>query len=104
MLKDCIQKRLFATWTPSKPLAVYLKRGKVRDLFVFLQLIDLHEYGYLPLRKILKWRFVSRWAIRYREIWQYVALLWKVLRTHNDARALKAFVPQISADESAHRS
>lgn len=100
VLKDCIQKRMFATWTPSKRLAVHLRKGTLRDLFVFLQFIDMHEYGYFPLRKMLRWRFVSRWAARYREIGQYVALLWRVVRTRNNATPLKAFVPKISVDES----
>ncbi len=99
VLKDCIQKRMFATWTPSKRLAVYLKKGKLRDLFVFLQFIDMHEYGYFPLRRMLRWRFVSRWAARYRELGQYIALLWTVVRTRNTARPLKAFVAKIAADE-----
>ena len=98
VLKDCIQKRMFATWTPSKRLAVYLKKGKLRDLFVFLQFIDMHEYGYFPLRRMLRWRFVSRWVARYRELGQYIALLWTVVRTRNDARPLKVFVAKISAD------
>ena len=98
VLKDCIQKRMFATWTPSKRLAVYLEKGKLRDLFVFLQFIDMHEYGYFPLRGMLRWRFVSRWAARYRELGQYIALLWTVVRTRNDARPLKVFVAKISAD------
>ena len=100
VLKDCIQKRMFATWTPSKRLAVYLEKGHLRDLFVFLQFVDMHEYGYFPLRKMLRWRFVSRWAARYREIGQYVALLWRLVRTRHDARPLKVLVPKISADES----
>jgi UDP-MurNAc hydroxylase len=100
VLKDCIQKRMFATWTPSKRLAVHLTKGKLRDLFVFLQLVDMHEYGYFPLRKMLRWRFISRWAVRYREIGQYVALLSRVVRTRNKASALKVMVPKISTDES----
>jgi len=100
VLKDCIQKRMFATWTPSKRLAVYLEKGHLRDLFVFLQFVDMHEYGYFPLRKMLRWRFVSRWAARYREIGQYVALLWRLVRTRHDVRPLKVLVPKISADES----
>jgi hypothetical protein len=28
VLKNCILKRLFATWTPSKRLAVHLKKGR----------------------------------------------------------------------------
>jgi UDP-MurNAc hydroxylase len=98
VLKDCIEKRLFATWTPSKRLSVDLKRGRVREFLMFLQVLDLHEYGYLPPRRMLTWRFVSRWAPRWREIGQYVGLVVKVLRTRHDADPVKAFIPKIAAE------
>jgi hypothetical protein len=98
VLKDCIEKRLFATWTPSKRLSVDLKKGRVRDLLMFLQFIDLHEYGYFPMKNMLAWRFVSRWARRWREIGQYAALLLTLVRTRRDADALEAFIPRIAAD------
>jgi UDP-MurNAc hydroxylase len=97
VLKDCIEKRLFATWTPSKRLHVDLEQGRVRDLLIFLQLLDLHEYGYFPLRNMLRWRFVSRWARRWREVGHYAGLLWTVARTRGDADPLRAFIPKISA-------
>jgi UDP-MurNAc hydroxylase len=98
VLKDCIEKRLFATWTPSKRLSVDLKKGRVRDFLMFLQVLDLHEYGYLPLRRMLSWRFVSRWAPRWREVGQYLALVLKVVRTRHDTDPLKAFIPKIAAE------
>ena len=100
VLKDCIEKRMFATWTPSKRLTVDLARGHVRDLLMFLQFLDLHEYGYFPLRNVVRWRFVTRWAVRWREIGQYVALLAKVVRTRHDADPLKAFIPKIGDEEA----
>jgi UDP-MurNAc hydroxylase len=104
VLKDCIEKRLFATWTPSKRLSVDLRKGRVRDLLMFLQLVDLHEYGYFPMKNMLAWRFVSRWARRWREIGQYATLLLTLVRTRRDADALKAFIPKIAADERGRKA
>jgi UDP-MurNAc hydroxylase len=104
VLKDCVEKRMFATWTPSKRLSVELKKGRVREFLMFLQFLDLHEYGYFPLRKMMSWRFLSHWAPRWREIGQYAALLFTVVRTRRAADPLEAFIPKIAAQPHGRKA
>jgi hypothetical protein len=62
-------KKMFATFTPSKRLAVELRPGKLKDLLFYWQLTDMYEYDYFPLfPMVFKRRFLSNWARRWREL------------------------------------
>jgi UDP-MurNAc hydroxylase len=81
VLKDCIFRRMFATFTPSKRLNIELKRGKVKDLMFFLQLIDMYEYDYFPLIPMaFKPRFVKNWARRWREVLMLNGMVFRAVR------------------------
>jgi UDP-MurNAc hydroxylase len=81
VLKDCIFRRMFATFTPSKRLTVDLRRGKIKDLLFFLQLIDMYEYEYFPMfPMVFKPRFLNNWARRWREVLMLNAMVFRALR------------------------
>ena len=81
VLKDCIFRRMFATFTPSKRLSIELRRGRVKDLMFFLQLIDMYEYDYFPLVPMaFKPRFVKNWARRWREVLMLNGMILQALR------------------------
>src|SRR5689334_15865590 len=85
VLRDCIQTRMFGVFAPSKRLRVELRNGKLWDMLVFFQLLNLREYEYLPLRKVISWRFLSVWARRWREILQMGIVGWAAIRDrHQD--------------------
>ncbi|MGH0032253.1 MAG: MBL fold metallo-hydrolase [Myxococcota bacterium] len=98
VLKDCIYKKMFSTFSASKRLHVELRRGHHRDFLIFFQLLDMYEYEYFPLRKMLTWRFVRVWARRWREIWMYASLLASVALRRKGEDPLTKFVPKIDAE------
>jgi UDP-MurNAc hydroxylase len=97
VLKDCIYKKLFSTFSASKRLRIELRAGHMRDFLIFFQLLDMYEYEYFPLRRLLSWRFVRVWARRWREIWLYAQLLTSVLLRRGDD-PLSRFMPKIKAE------
>ena len=97
VLQQCVQKRLFATFTASKRLTVEVKRGRMKDLMIFLQLLDMYEYEFFPLLKQASSpRFLGVWLRRWREIAQLGSMglqaVWSSLR-HSDP--LGTFVPKV---------
>jgi UDP-MurNAc hydroxylase len=69
VLRDCMVKKMFATFTPSKRLTVELRPGKLKDLLFYWQLTDMYEYDYFPLfPMVFKRRFLNNWARRWREL------------------------------------
>jgi UDP-MurNAc hydroxylase len=81
VLKDCIVKRMFATFTPSKRLTVELRRGKLKDLLFYWQLTDMYEYEYFPLfPMVFKRRFLANWARRWRELLTLNGMVFGALR------------------------
>ena len=96
ILKDCLYKRMFATFSASKRLTVEIPRGHHVAFLVFFNLLNMYEHEYFPLRQLLRWRFIRVWARRWREVWGYVRLLLGLaLRRGNDP--LAKFVPKIDA-------
>jgi UDP-MurNAc hydroxylase len=84
VLKDCIYKKMFSVFSASKRLAVEVRRGCIRDFLIFFQVLDLYEYEYLPLRRLLTWRFVRVWSRRWREIATYLGLAVRLLSRRGD--------------------
>lgn len=97
ILRDCIEMRLFATFTPSKRLKVHLPKGKVKDLFFFWQLIDMYEYEYFPLvPNVLKPRFVRNWMRRWREVMMWSGMVFGAGRkVVGRTDPLRAFVAKV---------
>lgn len=76
VLRDCCRKRLFSTFTASKRVHFHVQTSRgLRYFFMFTQLLDVGESGYLPLSGWLRPRFWTAWFRRWREILFYLYLL-----------------------------
>ncbi|HEY0704490.1 MAG TPA: hypothetical protein VGD60_17085 [Candidatus Acidoferrales bacterium] len=94
VLRDCVQKKMFTLLFPSKRLRVEMKKGHVKDYFMFEILFDLYEYRLLPLRKAVNVRFVGAWLRRWREVQHMAALLVKVVVRGRGDEGIEALVPR----------
>lgn len=94
ILRDCLQRRMFAVFFPSKRLRIRMAKGSVRDLFILMQLLEMHEYGYFPLRKTMNRRFLGAWARRWRELLHTGRIGAKVVFSGKD-KGVTAAVPRI---------
>jgi UDP-MurNAc hydroxylase len=94
VLRDCLQRKMFTLLFPSKRLRVEMKKGRVKDYFVFEQLFDLYEYRLLPMRRSLSPRSVSVWLRRWRELHHMLMLFLRVIvRSKRDA-AISELIPR----------
>lgn len=97
VMQQCVQKRLFATFTASKRLTVEVKRGHMKDLMVFLQLLDMYEYEFFPLfQQATSMRFMGVWLRRWREVVQMTGMVAHAVFSrlrHDDG--LRTFVPKV---------
>jgi len=96
VLRDCLQKGMFTVFMPSKRMSVRLAKGNLRDLFVLNQVLEMREYGYLPLRKTINKRFLGAWLRRWREILHYARIILKVLLARNRGDRTSVLIPRIS--------
>jgi hypothetical protein len=94
VLRDCLQRKMFTLLFPSKRLRVEMKKGSVKDYFMFEVLFDLYEYGLLPLRKDLNPRFIGAWLRRWREILHMAKRLVRVLLHGRGNEGIEALVPR----------
>jgi UDP-MurNAc hydroxylase len=99
ILKDCIYKRMFATFSASKRLSIEIPRGHHLEFMIFFNLLNMYEHEYFPLRRLLRWRFIRVWLRRWREVWEYVGLLFGLALRRGDP--LAKFVPKIDAGSSS---
>ena len=67
VINDCVRKRMFSVWTPSKRLRIRLSGAPLWKVGLFLQLLDLYDNQELPLWRFFKWRSLSIWRRRWRE-------------------------------------
>ncbi len=96
VLRDCVQKGMFAVFAPSKRLKIEVRKGGVKDYFVFDQLIDLYEYMFLPVSKMLSARFIKNWIRRWREIVHLITVLVRAVLKRRSEEAISEFVPRTS--------
>jgi UDP-MurNAc hydroxylase len=94
VLRDCVQRKMFTLFFPSKRLRISLKRGHVKDYFIFEQLFDLYEYGLLPLRNCFSRRSLLVWLRRWREVVAMIALFFRVLWSRNRRDGISDLVPR----------
>ena len=97
VLWECVVKGMFTVFTPSKRLAVHANEGGVKDFFIFSQLLELYEYGFLPLRKCFSSRSLRSWALRWRELVDYSSAVLRALWHRGSSDPVREFVPRISA-------
>ncbi len=101
VLRDCIQKRMFATFTPSKRIAIWLRKGQVKPLMIYLQLIDMYEYEYFPIQRLLNRRFLTNWLRRWRELAQIAGAFVTVMLPRKDEDFVAAVSPRLTKKQSA---
>ena len=93
VLRDCVRKRMFSVWAPSKRLQIRVRTGQMQNLFLFMVLLDLYEYDYFPLRRMVSRRFLSTWSRRWREVVFYFVLLLRLARAYGRRDAVSVLVP-----------
>jgi UDP-MurNAc hydroxylase len=96
VLSDCMKRGMFTVFMPSKRLAVRLAKGAVRDFFILTQLLEMYEYGYFPLRKMLTVRFLSAWIRRWREVVFYLSVAARMALAGRKEESISVTVPKIS--------
>jgi len=94
VLRDCLQRKMFTLLFPSKRLRVEMKKGRVKDYFIFEQLFDLYEYRLLPVRLSLSARSISAWARRWRELQYMLTLFIRVFLHRRRDTAISELVPR----------
>jgi UDP-MurNAc hydroxylase len=94
VLRDCLQRKMFTLLFPSKRLRVEIKKGRVKDYFIFEQLFDLYEYRLLPMRLSLSARSLSAWLRRWRELHYMLILFVRVLLLSRRDSAISELVPR----------
>jgi hypothetical protein len=99
VLRDCVYKRMFATFSASKRLAIEIRSGHMHDYLIFFQLLDMFEYDYFPLRRMLRIRFAKVWLRRWREVIDTAELLFRIVFNRGD-NPLARFVPKIDSGGS----
>lgn len=78
VLRDCVRRNMFSVLMPSKRLRVDVRKGHVMDLFVLIQVLDMHEYDMFPLRRNLRPRPLGAWLRRWREVAYYASVAARV--------------------------
>jgi hypothetical protein len=87
VLDDALRSYTFTNIDISKRWKVHVRRGGVVKHLVGWVLISLYEAGYLKLRNLLRWRFVSCVFARRGEVLDYLGLCMTMLRKDADAAA-----------------
>lgn len=94
VLKDCLQRKMFTLLFPSKRLQIEIKKGRIRDYFIFEQLFDLYEYRLLPFRNSFGARSLGVWFRRWRELIHLLTLFARVLLFDRDEEGISKLVPR----------
>ncbi len=102
VLKDCLYKHMFATFSASKRVSIEIRKGGLRDYLIFFQLLDMFEYEYFPLRMLVKPRFLRVWLRRWREVLDYAGLLLAVVFARKGEDPLKKFVAKIDEEPASN--
>jgi UDP-MurNAc hydroxylase len=97
VLKDCLDRSLFATFTASKRLRLVLPKGHRTELLVILQLLDMYEYEFFPIfKQAFQRRFIATWMRRWRELVEMVTLTFEAFgHWLKRTDASQAFVPKV---------
>jgi hypothetical protein len=87
---------MVAVFFPSKRMSIHMAAGAARDLFVFIELLELYAIGFLPAAHWLRPRFWTAWLRRWREVVFYLGLAGRLALARGDQGSLAAAVPRIS--------
>ena len=101
ILKDCCQKKMFSVFTASKRVHYHLKTKRaLRYYFMFNTLMDMYESEYFPFHLMLRWRFLSNWLRRWREIMFYFSVIFSILIGRARLRPIDHLAPTLSLTPS----
>jgi len=75
IMRHCIERDLFSHLPISKRVRFRVSAGRKRYLDLLLFVFNLYECGWLPLRRVATWRFLTTWLARWREIVLYAQIL-----------------------------
>lgn len=87
VLDDALRNFIFTNIDISKRWKVQVRRGGLTKHLVACVLIALYEAGYLHIRNLLRWRFVSGIVARRSEVLDYLKLCVAILRRGPNAAA-----------------
>ncbi len=80
VVNDCTKLKMFSVWSASKRLRIHLpSAGALRDVNVWLTIVDLFEVDVLPLRRNFGRRALCIRLRRWREPMELAKILWKRL-------------------------
>src|SRR3990167_130417 len=74
LMRQCIGLLLFSHLPISKRVIYRATRGKIKYIKRMNLLFNLYECDMLPLRRLLSWRSIESWCMRWREILLYFFL------------------------------
>ncbi len=74
VLSGSLRNGVFTNVDIAKRWRVYIRRGSAMRHFIITNLLLLHEAEYLSLRHLLSWRFISGYARRLPEVFDYMRL------------------------------
>jgi UDP-MurNAc hydroxylase len=94
VLKDCVYKKLFSTFSASRRVRIEVRGSSLRNFLIFFTLLDMVEYEYFPLRNLLRPRFVRVWLRRWREIGVHVSLIASLAFRRRGEDPLARFMPR----------
>jgi UDP-MurNAc hydroxylase len=80
VLKQSLRMNMFGHAGISKRVRWVATRASMRQLSLFMLMLDLEEYEVIPLYRNLSWRSIRVWLRRWREVLGYVQLLWIMRR------------------------
>ncbi len=80
VINDCVRKKMFSVWHPSKRLKITMSAsGKLFDVVSFFCLLEFFETGILPIRKNFTSRSLSVRLRRWRDIVELTKIVFNYL-------------------------
>jgi UDP-MurNAc hydroxylase len=80
ILRTCIASDLFSHLPISKRVRYRVASGEMKYMKAYNALFNFYEYDLLPVRRILRGRFVKAWFSRWREAMLYLQMATRVAR------------------------
>jgi UDP-MurNAc hydroxylase len=74
VLSASLRNDVFTNVDISKRWRVHIKRGSAMRHFILANLLLLYEAEYLSPKRLFSWRFVSGYARRFPEVWDYARM------------------------------
>lgn len=79
IMKHAMAQKFCGQISISKRITFRVTRKTKKYVQALIELYNLYEYEFLPLRKLIQPRFVRSWLARWREILLYFQIFWALL-------------------------